>query len=84
MSDKEINLCSAQRKLPSFCFAQIHAGFPPCILRLLDEVKMCADLDKETATLTQTLKERQEIMEKLKDLATKQKIFLDLAGSNMI
>ena len=41
-------------------------------------------MDKETATLTQTLKERQEIMEKLKDLATKQKIFLDLAGSNMI
>jgi methanogenic corrinoid protein MtbC1 len=45
---------------------------------------MCADLDKETSTLTQTLKERQEIMEKLKDLAAKQKIFLDLGGSNMI
>jgi hypothetical protein len=53
----------------------------PAMHRLADEVKMCTDLDKEAATLTQTLKERQEKLEKLKDLAAKQNIFLDLGGS---
>ncbi len=39
--------------------------------RLADEVKMCANLDKKIATLTQTLQEKQEKLEKLKDLVLK-------------
>ncbi|KAL3776800.1 hypothetical protein ACHAW5_006219 [Stephanodiscus triporus] len=48
--------------------------------RLADEVKICQDLDKEAAALTQAFKERQVELEKLKDLAAKHKIFLDLVG----
>jgi len=53
-------------------------------IRLADEVKQCEDLDKEAATLTKTLKEKQQELGQLAELVERQKKDRDLLGSNNI